>query len=235
MLCRRRCRHNAYSTMTESRSSYVVVDGRSKQIFSPDPPFQMLGVIAIDLPHDLWRDFSFFMEEAKKAEDSGDPEKRYRFLRVSLLCLFAHVDAFFGMIIESVKKDADFRDYKRTATPKLRASPDWPRSEHGQFVVLYSGFMKAVHDKTLPAIDWSIKPLRNLLAHPSGVRGVTVADLYDLALDDLLAAALSFQSWIMAAAQLRGIAYEVDTASMARELGAAISKSNKSGIKAKRF
>jgi hypothetical protein len=69
--------------MTELPSSYVIVDGRSKQVFSPDTPFQMLGVIALDLPHDLWRDFLVFMEEARKAEDAGDAEKRYRFLRAS--------------------------------------------------------------------------------------------------------------------------------------------------------
>lgn len=221
--------------MTELRSSYVVVDGRSKQVFSPDPPFQMLGVIALDLPHDLWRDFLFFMEKARKAEDAGDAEKRYRFLRVSLLCLFAHINAFFDLLIESMKKNGDFRNYKKTALQKLSASPDWPRSEHGQFAVLYSGFAKSVHNKTLPDINWSIKPLRNLLAHPSGARGVTVADLYNLGLDELLAGALSFQSWIMAAGKLCGIAYELDTASMARELGAAISKSDKSGINAQRF
>jgi hypothetical protein len=49
--------------------------------------------------------------------------------------------------------------------PTLKASPDWPGSELGQFVVLYSGFVKSVRNKTLPDIDWSIKPLRNLLAH----------------------------------------------------------------------
>jgi hypothetical protein len=221
--------------MTELPSSYVVVDGRSKQVFSPDRPFQMLGVIAIDLPHDLWRDFRFFMEEARKAEDAGDAEKRYRFLRVSLLCLFAHVNAFFDLLIESAKKDAEFRSYKKTAMPKLSASSDWPGSEHGQFVVLYSSFTKSVHNKELPDINWSIKPLRNLLAHPSGARGVTVADLYDLGLDELLAGALSFQSWIMAAGQLCGIVCELDTASMARELGATISKRDKSGIKTQRF
>lgn len=221
--------------MTQLPSSYVVVDGRSKQVFSPNTPFQMLGVIALDLPHDLWRDFLFFMEEARKAEDVGDAEKRYRFLRVSLLCLFAHVNAFFDLLIESLKKDADFRNYKKTAMPKMSTSPDWPGSEHGQFVVLYSSFAKSVHYKTLPDIDWSIKPLRNLLAHPSGARGVTVADLYNLGLDELLAGARSFQSWIVAAGQLCGVAYELDTASMARELGAAISESDKSRIKAQRF
>jgi len=221
--------------MTELPSSYVVVDGRSKQVFSPDTPFQMLGVIALDLPHDLWRDFLVFMEEARKAEDAGDAEKRYRFLRASLLCLFAHVNAFFDLLIESVKKDADFRNYKSAALSKLKASADWPGSEHGQFVVLYAGFVKSVHNKVLPDINWSIKPLRNLLAHPSGARGVTVADLYDLGLDELLTGAVSFQSWIMAAGQLCGIAYELDTASIARELSAAISKSDRSGIKAQRF
>jgi hypothetical protein len=73
-----------------------------------------------------------------------------------------------------MKKDTDFRSYKSAALPKLKASPDWPGSEHGQFVVLYSGFVKSVHNKTLPDFNWSIKPLRNLLAHPSGARGVTV-------------------------------------------------------------
>jgi hypothetical protein len=145
------------------------------------------------------------------------------------------VNAFFDLLIDSMKKDADFRSYKSAALPKLKASPDWPGSEHGQFVILYNGFVKSVQNKTLPDIDWSIKPLRNLLAHPSGARGVTVADLYNLGLDELLAGAFSFQSWIMAAGQMRGIVYELDTASMARELSAAISKSDKSGINAQRF
>ena len=190
--------------MTELPSSYVVVDGRSKQVFGPDTPFQMLGVIALDLPHDLWRDFLAFIEEARKAEDAGDAEKRYRLLRASLLCLFAHVNAFFDLLTESMKKDTEFRHYKSAALPKLKASQDSPRFRARPIRGPLRGFVKSVHNKALPDINWSVKPLRNLLAHPSGARGVTVADLYNLGLDELLAGAVSFQSWIMAAGQLCG-------------------------------
>lgn len=208
--------------MNDRPKSYVVIDARAKQVFAPHPPFTMLGVMALDLPCNLWRDFLFFIDEARAAEETGVAERRYRCLRVSLLCLFAHLNAFFDMLIQSRKQDAAFQDYKRREVPSRKSSQDWPRCEHGQFVVLYTDFIKSSQALTLPAIDWSIKPLRNLLAHPNGVRDITVADLYNLDVGALLAAAVSFQSWIVEACKLCSIQYEIDTAGVVSQFTASL-------------
>lgn len=210
--------------MGNELTSFVVCDARSKRVFAPDQPFAMLGVLALDLPQDLWRDFVFFVEETRDAERRGDAESRYRFLRASLLSLFAYVNAFFDMLIESRKPDEEFQNYKRSEVQKRKTSPDWPRCEHGRFVVVYTDFVRSTQDITLPAIDWSIKPLRNILAHANGARDVTVADLYNLDIGHLLTSALSFQSWIVEATKHCLVEYEIDTAKMASEVATAFNK-----------
>lgn len=210
--------------MSELPDSYVVVDARTKRMFAPDAPFHMLGVIAIDLPSDLWRDFVFFVEEARAAEHRGDAERRYRFIRASLLCLFAHLNAFFDIFIASLKNDSEFQHFKQTETAKRKADANWPRSEHGRFVAIYTEFATTIRHRSLPTIDWSIKALRNLLAHPTGTASVTVADLYNADLADLFAAAQTFQAWIAAVAVLCGIDYELDTAAIAQQFAATVAK-----------
>ena len=205
-------------SMSQRPASYIVCDARSKQAFAPTPPFRMLGVMALDLPQDLWGDFTAFVEDARRAEQRGEAEARYHFLRASLLSLFAHLNAFFDMLIASRKQDAAFSDYKRTETAKRKTSPDWPRCEHGQFVVVYTDFARTELQVDLPPIDWSIKPLRNILAHPNGARDVTVADLYNLDVDSLYKAALTFQAWIVGAAKLCSVEYHIDTAKLATDL-----------------
>jgi hypothetical protein len=44
---------------------------------------------------------------------------------------------------------------------------------------------------------------------------ITVADLYNLDVDSLLAAAQSFEAWIVEACKLCSVQYEIDTASIA--------------------
>ncbi|MCA1790062.1 MAG: hypothetical protein LC667_09460 [Thioalkalivibrio sp.] len=215
-------------------SSYVVIDARSRKVFAPEPPFHALGVTALDLPQDLWRDFLFHAEEAKSAEQRGDSERRYRFVRSALLSLFAHLNAFFDMLIESRKSDTAFQAFRKAERPKRRGSPDWPRSEHGEFAVLFTDYAKAACGVSLPAIDWSIRPLRNLLAHPAGTRDVTVADLYNLDVDELLAGARSFERWIIESAKLCAVAYEIDTASLSTQFAATLSKTD-APLTAERF
>tara|TARA_B110000908_G_C10196677_1_gene423276 strand:- start:455 stop:1081 length:627 start_codon:yes stop_codon:yes gene_type:complete len=194
------------------------MDARSGELFVPAPPFNMVGATVLDLPSDLWRDFVFFVEEARKHEHSGRSELRYRFLRAGLLSLFSHLNAMFDMMIKSLKSDADYSDFKSNESKRRANRPDWPRCEHGRFVLLYTDYLKAERCIDLPVIDWSIKPLRNLLAHPSGVRDVTVADLYDLDINSLMRATDSFKAWIMEACEHCNVEYEADTEGILKTL-----------------
>jgi hypothetical protein len=197
--------------MSKDVESYVVIDARAGKVFAPSPPFTMLGAMALDLPSDLWKDFLCFVENAKKQEREGFGELRYRFMRAALLSLFAHLNAMFDLLIASSKTDVDFQAYRQQEAQKRSRLPDWPKCEHGKYFTLYTEYVMTRYGKDMPKVDWSIKPLRNILAHPAGVRDVTVADLYNLDVDSLLGGAQSFHTWINEACQLCGVAYELDT------------------------
>lgn len=195
----------------------LLIDARTKAVYgTPLTPGQ-LAVVAMDLPDDLWRDFQFFLEHARAAEQSDQSEQRYRFLRAALFCLFAHLNAFFDLLIASRKADKPFQEFRRTELSKLKTKlgTNFPRCEHGEFVVVFSEFLSRHHGRQLPTVDLKVKLLRNILAHPvSRKTDVSVADLYDLDLDQLESAASSLTSWLDDACRWCGVDRRIDTAEL---------------------
>ena len=116
----------------------------------------------------LWHDFKFFLGESCKAEDAGDAALRYRYLRAALFSLFAHVNAIFDLLIDSRKSDTDFQDFRRAELPPLKGASGFPRCEHGEFMVLLNRFFAVRQNLQLPKVNFEVKLLRNVLAHPTG-------------------------------------------------------------------
>ena len=216
------------------RDGVIVVDARSGMRYTPNPPFTARAVFAVDLPSDLWRDYEFFLCAARDAQDRRNLEMRYRYLRAALFCLFAHFNAFFDLLIDHQKRNNPaFWGTFKGEVKRRSGEANFPRCEHGQFMVVFSDYVSRQNGGTLPTVDLRVKSLRNILAHPVTTKqDVSVDDLYALDIDDLTASANSLSGWIRKACALCAIEWEIDTAAIVENF---VQKSGGRGSRASRF
>lgn len=137
-------------------------------------------VKAVDWKSDAWADYEYFLDEARVAADRDDLHGRNRFLRAALGNLFSHRDGFVRRIHKTLRKNHPEFAY-HTASTRDCTLVGMIRDVRCH--------AKETLGQPIPFADLRLKPLRDIIAHPSitkgnhrgGTRGeYREVDLYEL-------------------------------------------------------
>jgi len=179
---------------------------------------------AIDLSGDTWRDYLHYLAEARQAETGSDERGKNRALRGAIANLFAHLDAVVSNLHDRLGRHRDFVAYR-------------PRS--GRFCTLKDK-IDAIQSYTnrclhvgLPALDLSLKPLRDILMHPSinkqGTHSDTrepvklsEVDLFSLSVAEVERCGQQIDKWLSRVCKLHNDVRFHDTRNICREYAAAL-------------
>ena len=178
----------------------VIIDARSRSVrASLDAPCEGITIFAVDLISDTWDDFHYFADQARLFEQTGDLQRRNRYVRVATASLFSHLDGVVSETFDLMRKENSFKPY-------LPKNPDFCSLKAKARAI--QDYLHQTHELSLPTLNLELKLLRDIVNHPSvtkrGSQGsvdtilLDGADVYGIAVDDLEAAARNIDQWLNA-------------------------------------
>ena len=192
-------------------ATHVIINPRKGEISaSMEAPGDGTVVFAVDLINDTWQDYGYFVQAAGQHESKREHALRNRYLRAALANLFAHLD---GVVTEVYDMLVD----QRHITDRLN---------HGHCTLkdkmfAIRGYIQDRLRKRLPYINLDLKPIRDIINHPSIVKPsdtrsadpvlLTHADVYALAISDLIEAGNQIHRWLDGACSAVGYQRFADT------------------------
>jgi hypothetical protein len=194
-------------------ATHLVIDLRARQVHaSQDAPGEGTTFFAVDLITDTWDDFQYFLEQGRVFEHAREWRRRNRYVRVATAALFAHLDGSVSGIFELLSAHGQIRPFlpkqPRFASLKTRAQA-------------IHGFLEAEHKRQLPPLSLALKPLRDILNHPTASKKRTAAesdlntlrmiDVYGIAIEDLEKAGGDVSQWLDAVCPLVPFDRFIDT------------------------
>ncbi len=111
-----------------------------------------VDIKAIDLIGDSWRDFLDYLEKAKKAEAEDKQLDKNRAMRAAIMNMFSHLDGVVSSIHEKLVGTRTNVEGHCSLGKKMLDIKDHIYQEKKQ---------------KLPYINMKMKPLRDIIAHPS--------------------------------------------------------------------
>ncbi|ODS34382.1 MAG: hypothetical protein SCARUB_00513 [Candidatus Scalindua rubra] len=116
-------------------------------------------VKAIDLTGDSWRDYLHYMDEARREQDNGNALGMNRSLRSAFVNLYAHLDGVVCSLHEHLQKnDKTFVSRKGNDNKKCTL--------YDKIIDIKNHVEKEKRSR-LPNINLMLKPLRDIIVHPS--------------------------------------------------------------------
>jgi hypothetical protein len=181
-------------------------------------------VKAIDLKGDVWRDYLQYLAEARQAEGASDERGKNRALRSALANLFAHLDGVVSGLHKRLRQRSDFVAHQ-------------PPS--GRFCSLKNkiddiqNYTTSYSSTGLTALELQLKPLRDILMHPSITKQDTdpatrqqvklsEADVFDLAVPDLDGCGQQIDKWLSQVCRIHNYSRFHDTRGICREWARAL-------------
>jgi hypothetical protein len=193
-------------------------------------PSGQTTVRAIDLVGDTWRDYEYYLEEARKSESLGDLHATNRALRAALQNLIAHLDGVVtGLHQKLLKTEEDFRSprLEEGKQPTLKGRvQDLRRHAYQQM------------NESLPSFRPHLKLLRDILAHPRITRPIedektnetielSEIDLFNLTVKDLSLEGQRISRWLDRLCKIYKYTRIHDTEKICEQFGKIFGKGSK--------
>ena len=144
-------------------------------------------VFAVDLINDTWQDYGYFVQAAGLHESKREYALRNRYLRAALANLYAHLDGVVAEVYDMLVGQRHISD----------------RLNHGHCTLkdkmfAIRGYIQDQLRKRLPYINLDLKPIRDIINHPSIVKpnDLTYVDVYALAIPDVIEVGNQIDRWL---------------------------------------
>lgn len=184
------------------------------------PDGKHVTIKAIDLTGDTWHDYVHYLEEARKSEASNDLHATNRALRAALANLIAHLDGVVTALHEKLRKTrSDFQTRKRR---------DGKQCTLKDRILDLKKHAKQQMNSHLPYLRLRLKPLRDILVHPSITKTdqdettdrqieLSELDLFGLSVESLSDEGSHISSWLDRLCAVYSYTRIHDTYSIAKE------------------
>src|SRR5215211_7343317 len=176
----------------------IIIDTRRRRVAaSLDAPGEGTTIFAVDLIGDTWDDFHYFVDQARRFEQSHDWTKRNRYVRVATASLFSHLDGLVSEAFDLLRAEPSFKPYlpKNPKFCSLKAK-----------IIAVQEFLHDTRGLSPPKLNIELKLLRDIINHPSITKignqdlGDAVllngTDVYGIAVHDLAAAGHEVDNWL---------------------------------------
>ncbi len=205
--------------------THVIIDaGTRKASASLEAPDAGTTIFVVDLIGDTWDDFSYFIVQARFSQRGDDITKRNRYVRAATAALFSHLDGLVSDVFSVLLHDALLAAY-RPKNPNFCSLKTKAEAVHG-FLVNHRGL-----SHTPPPLD--LKPLRDILNHPTVTKKISEggfretalldgADVYGIAVEDLDTLGQRIDQWLNAVCITIGYDRFPDTKQLAEDFAQAI-------------
>lgn len=203
-------------------ATHVIIDARNKKVFaSTEAPGNGIVFFAVDLITDTWGDFSSFVEAAVQHEREGSFAQRNRYLRAAMMNLFAHLDGVVSGVCDNLVQEgqlearyADDAEVQCSLKSKIFALRDFFNRKN----------------QRLPFINLDLKPIRDIINHPSvsknksGDRSVilTHVDVYGVDIREVVDSGKQVDQWLNRVCRFAKYQRFVDTKAAIEKLVSAI-------------
>lgn len=169
-----------------------------KLVVEPFEDGKSVTIAAIDLTGDAWSDYLHYIDQARELESSGDLHGTNRALRSALGNLIAHLEGVVsGLHLKLQETRIDFKPFTR---------PDGRCTVKSQISHLRNHAKQHMHCP-LPYLRLRLKPLRDILVHPSISKTaydegtgreiiLSELDLFDLTFSELSREGRQISQWL---------------------------------------
>lgn len=203
-------------------ATHVIINPRKREVSaSLQAPGEGTVFFSVDLINDTWQDYGYFVQAAGTHERKGEHALRNRYLRTALANLYAHLDGVvsevYGILVAQRHVRDDSRNRICSLKQKMFAIRDCLRDRKGQ---------------RLPYINLDLKPVRDIINHPSIVKAsrtpgvdsvvLTHVDVYAVAIPDVIEAGNQIHQWLDRACSAVGYERFADTKGWIEELQASL-------------
>jgi hypothetical protein len=203
-------------------ATHIIIDARNKVVLaSTEAPGKGTVFFAVDLISDTWGDFSHFLDAAVQHEKAGEFALRNRHLRAAMMNLFAHLDGVVsGVCDQFVQQGHLDARYAGDSQDKC--------SLKSKIVGLRGHFKKK--NQQLPYIKLDLKPIRDIISHPSVAKTksgdnsviLTHVDVYGVDIREVVDAGKQIDQWLNRVCRLAKYQRFVDTKAEIEKLVASL-------------
>jgi hypothetical protein len=182
-------------------------------------------VKAIDLTGDSWRDYIYYLEEAQNFEEAEDQLGRNRSLRAALMNLFSHLDGVVSGLYERLQEteeNSPLREARKNERCSLKTK-----------MLDLKDHAEGVKGTRLPYINLGMKPIRDILAHPSitkpkrnssGIEdAISEIEVFDVTTTQLNECGQMIDKWLNRVSDLYDYPRQYDTRAICEEFGETLS------------
>jgi hypothetical protein len=203
--------------------TYIIIDARNKKFdVSFDAPGDGTVIFALDLISDTWGDYLYFLQASIQCEKERQFEFRNRYLRAAMMNLFAHLDGVVSGVCNELVKEGcigtrfgDNEQEKCSVKAKIFAIRD---------------YFKLKRKRNLPYIKLELKPIRDIINHPSvtkpgsGKTSVVLdhVDVYGVDIREVDEAGKQIDRWLNQVCNLTGYQRLIDTKAAIEKFQAAL-------------
>jgi hypothetical protein len=197
---------------------HIILQPRNRWISEPQQncPGEGVVIFSVDLINDSWQDYEYFIHAAGAYEKSGEFDLRNRYLRTALTNLFAHLDGVVSEVTNLLVSKELIRSERRNGHRSLK-----------QKIIGLRKYAQRHAKNELPYLDLDLKPLRNIVNHPSVAVGsdgsdlapvaLTQSDVYAIAVEEVTQAADHINRWLNKLCSIAGYERFPDTKAWSKQ------------------
>ncbi len=202
---------------------HIIIQPRTRRVSPPQQngPGDRAVIFSVDLINDSWQDYQYFIHAAGAYEKSGEFALRNRYLRAALTNLFAHLDGVVSEVTNLLVSKGLMRSEGRNGHCSLKHK-----------IIGLRKYAQRHAKNELPYLDLDLKPLRNIVNHPSVAVGsdgsdlapaaLTQSDVYAIAVEEVTEAADQINRWLNKLCSIAGYERFPDTKAWSEQVTAAL-------------